>query len=164
MKEGGLLCWIPKWNSAVFLVGITWWGFSLCIQWCPSLSCFQTLSSQILLYLFWRLFFCFACLNYFTMDTGTWQEKWRRKRTMKCNKVSVQIQTDFQTGCSLLVCFVHTVYLRSALDREWTYAVLTVHLSYWIVCRIVYIFICTLCWLLLLCLKLTEIIILLYIY
>lgn len=83
---------------------------------------------------------------------------------MKCNKVSVQIQTDFQTGCSLLVCFVHTVYLRSALDREWTYAVLTVHLSYWIVCRIVYIFICTLCWLLLLCLKLTEIIILLYIY
>lgn len=107
MKEGGLLCWIPEWNSVLF--GITWQGFSLWTQPCPSLS-----SPPHPFHFALKIVFCF-CIFWIT-------KKFKRKKNCKVVK----------GYCVLCI----QLYVRSALGREWTYAILTLHLSYWIVCRI----------------------------
>lgn len=126
-------CSVSRWNNLVgFLSLYTVMSFSFLVP--NSLP-------QVILYLFWRLFFASRVWIILQWRLESVRKNGRRKRRMKCN-IFVRIQTDFQTGCLFSVCFVHTVYLRRALDWEWTSAVLTVHLSYLIVCRIVSFCVC----------------------
>lgn len=61
MTERGSLCWIPKWNSVLFVFGITCWVFFLWKRHVTLSPLFP--NNQILLFLFWILLLWLCAVN-----------------------------------------------------------------------------------------------------
>lgn len=115
-RKGGLLCWIPKWNSVLFLFGITWWGSCLCTQPFHSLSSVSKLSPPKSFYLCSEDCFFIIIILQWTLESG--RKDRRRRRTMKC-------RLTFKQALKLFVLGGFRIY--SQFMESWTYTIVTFH-------------------------------------